>query len=73
MSDEMSPEAEVLAAHMSATLAAFRVLVLCLQRSGALQEGEYPEALADYMEVAKGGAEPMTLALLHDLRHALLN
>ena len=42
MPDNLSPEAEVLAAHMSATLAAFRVLLLCLQRSGALKEGDYP-------------------------------
>lgn len=73
MADDLSPEAEMLAAHMSATLAAFRVLVLCLQRSGALREGEYPEALTDYMEATKEASEPMTLALLDDLRQALLN
>jgi hypothetical protein len=73
MADGLSPEAEVLAAHMAASLASFHVLVLCLQRSGALKEGEFPQALAEYMDAVKGSAEPLTIELLGDLREALLN
>lgn len=69
---KLSPEGEVLAAHMAATTAAFQILVLTLQNNGALDRGEFPEALHIFMEKARDDAEPMTLALLDDLRRALL-
>lgn len=70
---KLDPEHEVLAAHMAATTAAFQVLVHCLQENGALELGQFPTALAAYMEMAKDRAEPITLALLDDLRQAMLN
>lgn len=70
---KMSPEHEVIAAHMSAVTVAFQTLVLCLQDNGSLEPGQYPAALHGYMEMAKDTADPMTLALVDDLRQALLN
>jgi hypothetical protein len=69
----LSPEHEVIAAHMSAVTAAFQMLVICLQHNGALEQGQYSAALHDYMEMAKDKAAPMTLVLLDDLRQALLH
>ena len=72
MSKKLSPEHEVIAAHMAATTSAFQVLVLCLQRQGALSPGEFPDALRNYMEMAKDTASPMTLAMLDDIRQSLM-
>lgn len=73
MSEKLSPEGEVIAAHMAATTAAFQVLVLTLQNNGALDRGEFPEALHVYMEKGRDRLDPMALALLDDLRRALLD
>jgi hypothetical protein len=70
---DISPDQEVVAAHMHAVTAAFQTLVLCLQNNGALEPGQYPAALHSYMELARDKASPMTLAMLDDLRQALLN
>jgi hypothetical protein len=70
---ELSPEQEVLAAHMSAFTVAMQMLVVCLQDNGSLRPGQYPAALHGYMEMAKDKANPLTLAMLDDLRQALLN
>jgi hypothetical protein len=64
---------DILVAHMSATTAAFQMLVICLQDNGALERGQFPSALHAYMEMAKDRSDPMTLSLLDDLRQALLN
>jgi hypothetical protein len=59
---------------MAATTAAFQVLVHCLQESGALERGQMSEALLTYMEMAKHQKDnEIQLALLNDLREALLN
>lgn len=70
---KLSPEGEVLAAHMAATTAAFQVLVSCLQRNGALERGEFQEMLRVYMESVKSTKDPVMLALLHDLRMSLMD
>jgi hypothetical protein len=70
---KLTPEGEVVAAHMAATTAAFQVLVSCLQRSGALPQGEFTRMLHAYMEAVKDTADPMQLALLDDLRRSLLD
>lgn len=70
---ELNPEKEVLVAHITATAAAFQVLVYCLQNNGVLQRGEFPDALRQYMEIAKDRQSDIVLALLHDLREALVN
>lgn len=70
---EISPEQEVLAWHITATTATFQVLVLCLQRNGALERGQFPDALREYMEMSKDRHPDAVLALLHDLRHALMD
>lgn len=69
----LSPEKEVLTAHISAFTVAMQTLVLCLQDNGTLERGQYPAALHGYMEMAKDRANPMTLAMLDDLRQTLLN
>lgn len=69
----MSPEHEVLAAHIAATTAAIQVLVSCLQRNGALERGEYQEMLRVYMESVKSTGDPTMLALIHDLRMSLMD
>lgn len=68
-----SPELEILTAHMAATTAAFQVLILLLQRNGTLERGEYQEALRDYMEAQKDRHPDTVLAMLDDLRVALLD
>lgn len=69
---KLTPDGEVIAAHIAATNAAFQVLILTLQNNGSLDRGEFPEALHIYMEKARDDADPITLALLDDLRRALL-
>ena len=70
--EELSPEGEAIAAYGAATMAALKILVICLQSNGALEHGQYPEQLRIFMEVAKGDASDMTLAILHDLRMSIL-
>jgi hypothetical protein len=64
---ELSPEGEAIAAYGAATMAAVKILVICLQANGALEHGQFPEALRLYMEAAKDDADDMTLSILHDL------
>lgn len=74
MSKKLTPEQEVIAAHMAATTAAFQVLVHCLQENEALHHGQFPEALRVYMEMTKRrDGNDVELALLHDLRMALMD
>jgi hypothetical protein len=76
VSKKLSPEAEAIAAYGSATVAALQVMVVCLQETGALARGQYPESLRIYMEMTKhrdGPESDMTLAILHDLRMSLLD
>lgn len=73
---QLTPEAEVTAAYGSAMVAAFQVLINCLEESDALLPGQFPEALGVYMEMVKsrkGGVNDMTLAVLHDIRAATLD
>lgn len=73
---KLSPEGEVIAAYGSAMVAAFQVLINCLEESDALLPGQFPEALGVYMEMVKsrtGGVNDMTLAVLHEIRTATLD
>ena len=69
---ELSPEGEAIAAYDAATMAALKILVICLQSNGALEHGQFPEALRLFMEAAKDDADEMTLSILHDLRASIL-
>jgi hypothetical protein len=76
MSKKLSPEAEVIAAYGAAVVAAFQVLINCLEESDALLPGQFSDALAIYMEMVKsktGAVSDMTLAMLHDMRAATLD
>jgi len=77
MAKETNPTTEdfisIMAAHSVATTAAIQCLVICLQNSGALERGEYSETLRLYMEAQKDKAPDSALAILHDLRQALLD
>ena len=39
--EELSPEGEAIAAYGAATMAALKILVICLQSNGALEHGQY--------------------------------
>ena len=74
--DKLSPEGEVIAAYGAAMVAAFQVLINCLEESDALLPGQFPDALGVYMEMVKsrrGGISDMTLAMLHEIRTATLD
>ena len=45
MTGKLSPEGEVIAAYGAAMVAAFQVLINCLEESDALQPGQFPDAL----------------------------
>ena len=71
--DKLSPEGEVIAAYGAAMVAAFQVLLNCLEENEAVHPGQFPEALRVYMEMVKskkGDMNDMTLAVLHDFRMA---
>jgi hypothetical protein len=73
---KLSPEGEVIAAYGAAMVAAFQVLINCLEENDALLPGQFPEALRVYMEMVKsreGDVSDMTLAVLHDVRAATLD
>ena len=73
---KLSPEGEVIAAYGAAMVAAFQVLVSCLEENEAMRPGQFPAALAVYMEMIKsnkGDVSDMTLAVLHDIRTATLD
>jgi hypothetical protein len=72
---KLSSEEEVIAAYGAAMVAAFQVLVSCLEENEAIHPGQFPEALKVYAEMTKsreGAVSEMTLAVLHDLRVATL-
>ena len=73
MTGKLSREGEVIAAYGTAMVAAFQVLINCLEENGALEPGQFPDALGVYMEMVKsrqGDVSDMTLAVLHDIRAA---
>jgi hypothetical protein len=70
---KLTPDGETIAAYGAAMVAAFQVLINCLQERDALLPGQFPDALAVYMEMVKsnqGSVSDMTLAVLHDIRTA---
>ena len=72
---KLSPEGEVIAAYGAAMVAAFQVLINCLEENDALLPGQFPDALGVYMEMVKGrkgAVSNVTLAVLHDMRTAIL-
>lgn len=74
-SGKLTPEGEVIAAQGAAMVAAFQVLINCLEENEALQPRQFPAALGVYMEMvksSKGDVSDVTLAVLHDIRTATL-
>ena len=72
---KLSPEGEVIAAYGAAMVAAFQVLINCLEENGAMEPGQFPAALGVYMEMVKSRqreVSDVTLAVLHDMRTATL-
>ncbi len=56
-------------------VAAFQVLINCLEENGAVEPRQFPDALGVYMEMvksSKGAVSDVTLAVLHDIRTATL-
>jgi hypothetical protein len=73
---KLSPEGEVIAAYGAAMVAAFQVLLSCLEENEAVHPGQFPAALSVYMEMVKsrkGEVSDMTLAVLNDIRAATLD
>lgn len=50
---KLSPEGEVIAAYGAAMVAAFQVLINCLEENDAVLPGQFPDALGVYMEMVK--------------------
>jgi hypothetical protein len=72
---KLSPEGEVSAAYGAAMIAAFQVLMNCLEENDTLQPGQFPAAFGGYTEMVKstqGDVSDVTLAVLHDMRTATL-
>ena len=70
---KLSPEGEVIAAYGAAMVAAFQVLIDCLEENGAVEPRQFSDALGVYMEMvksSKGSVSDVTLAVLHDIRTA---
>jgi hypothetical protein len=53
MNGKLSPEGEVIAAYGAAMVAAFQVLINCLEENDAVRPGRLPDALGVYMEMVK--------------------
>jgi hypothetical protein len=70
---ELSPEGQAIAAYGAASMAALKLLVVCLQSNGALEHGQFPEALQRFMGAAKSDADDLTLSILEDLRRSILD
>ena len=70
---KLSPEGEAIAAYGTATMAAFRVLIACLQRNGLLERGEFAEALELFLTAAEPEVDAMPLSILRNLRLAMLD
>jgi hypothetical protein len=73
MTGKLSPEGEVIAANGAAMVAAFQVLINCLEGNDAVLPGQFPDALGVYMEMVKSRKSDVsdtTLAVLHDIRTA---
>jgi hypothetical protein len=68
---KLSPEGEVIAANGAAVVAAFQVLINCLEENDTLLPEQFPDALGVYMEMVKSGkgnVSEITLAVLHEGR-----
>jgi hypothetical protein len=72
-SENLSPEGEAIAAYGAATMAAIKVLVVCLQSNGALEHGQFPEALRLFINASTNKADEPVLEILRDLRVTLLD
>jgi hypothetical protein len=67
---KLSPEGEVIAAYGAAMVAAFQVLINCLEENDALLPGQFPDALA-LPRSPPGGAPIFWRSLNHILHFAL--
>jgi hypothetical protein len=72
MPRKSSPEGEAIAAQGAATLVSLKLLVICLQDNGALEHGQFTEALRRFIEISKYDASTRTLDILNQLRLSLL-
>jgi len=73
---KLSPEGEVIVAYGAAMVAAFQVLVSCLEENEAIHPAGAVSCCSVYMEMVKsnkGDVSDMTLAVLHDIRAATLD
>ena len=50
---KLSPEAEAIAAYGAAMVAAFQVLINCLEENDAVLPGQFPDALRVYIKMVK--------------------
>jgi hypothetical protein len=73
MSENLSAEGEAIAAYGAATMAAFKVLIVCLQSNGALEYGQFTEALRQFIDASSNKAAEPVLDILRDLRVNLLD
>ena len=69
---KLTPDSEVLDAHMTAHHVALVALVRCLEDNGALRPGQSANALHMSMETGRRELSDVTLAMLHGIREAVL-
>jgi hypothetical protein len=76
IASDLRRELQLVEVRGAAMVAAFQVLVNCLEENEAVLPGQFPEALRVYMEMVKsrkGEVSDMTLAMLHEIRMATLD
>jgi hypothetical protein len=61
MSENLSPEGEAIVAYGAATMAAFQVLVGCLQSNGSPEHGQFPEAVRLFIDASSDKTEEPVL------------
>lgn len=67
----MTPQDELLAAHIAATRTALQVIVLAMESAGTIDRGDVAALLGAAM--AKRADEPLFVEMLDDMRRSLLD
>lgn len=67
-----TPDGQVITAFMEAHRLSMLTLVRCFQNNGALNPGQYADALPLSIENSQDEVGVMTLALMHRLRRTIL-
>lgn len=72
MKAKPTPDRDVLSALIETHRLSMRALVRCLEDNGALKPGQFAEALHLSMENSQDETDILALAMMHNLRRALV-